>query len=278
MTGRLGAILTTLALAAGPAAGQTIIRIDDTHCDIAIEYVGGQWRAQVRPDEGGPYTIARGAPSTHATNVHLVANPSTITTTTTALPYLGLSAGGTFWHLNASQVPGQLELGLSAGQMTSGGSPGSGWASWQPAHLRPNGTPLPSGQWVEWQVRDVRGPSGSEFAVWLETGDGADVYVSTALNGEQSEQNDIHVLRGGHRHYNWGFTQAGRYEIDVDARTFYTSGGTIELSSNPNNLVSERYTFIFEVQPIPEPGSLLAACGAGLATIAGVRRAARRRR
>jgi surface-anchored protein len=252
------AAVTALA-AVGPAAGQTVIRVDDTHADLAMEFTGGAWRTQIRPDSGGPYTIVPNPPAT-ADRVHLVANPNTMTTTGAALPMLGIGAGGgTYWHLEASQVPGELYLGVSAQQM--GTPPGGGsWANWQPPHVRPNGQPLASGRWVELQVKDVRGPTGGQFAVWLDTANGPDVYASTAQYGTQDPRNALYTLVGGHTHYNWAFTQPGVYEVDLDARAFYGAGA--ELLSNPTNDPLGRYTIRFEVQPVPEP-ALVGLTGAG---------------
>lgn len=252
--------LAVAILPIAPAAGQTIIRVDNTHADMAVEFTGGGWRAQVRPDNGGPYTIIPNPP-VNADRVHLVANPSTMQTTSTAIPMLGIGAGGgTYWHLQASQVPNQLYLGLSSQQM--GPPPSGDWSNWQPAHVRPNGLQLPSGRWAELQVKDVRGPAGGQMAVWLDTPSGPDVYTSTAQFGVQDARNALYTLIGGHTHYNWAFTQPGVYEVDVDARSFYGSG--TELHSNPLNDPLQRYTFRFEVQPVPEPALAFAVGGVAL--------------
>lgn len=269
MTRFLFWVAVLAACPAGPAAGQQIIRVDNTHGDLALEFVGGGWRGQVRSDDHPTYTVIPNPPP-NADRVHLVANPSTFTATANPLPMLGIGAGGgSFYHLQASQVPGQLYLGLSTEEM---GSPPSGsWANWQPAHVRPNGQLLAAGRWVELQVKDVRGPAGGQFAAWLDTVAGPDVYVSTALHGPQDSRNALYTLVGGHTHYNWAFTQPGVYEVDLDARAFFGNG--TELLSNPLNDPLGRYTFRFEVQPVPEPTVVGLAAAAAL----GVARRFRRR-
>jgi hypothetical protein len=74
--------------------------------------------------------------------------------------------------------------------------------------------------------------------------------VSTALHGTQGSRNAIYTLIGGYPRQP-GFIQPGEYQLDIDARTFYSSG--LELRSNPLNDPHLRYTYHFEVQPVPKP-------------------------
>jgi surface-anchored protein len=262
------ALLAVLTLG-GPAAAQ-ITRLDDVHVDVAISYNAGTWTPSFREelDQGG-YTF-HSLPTTYA-----VANPSTRVVAPAAVPMLGVTAGQDIYVLRSTFTTGQLYLGVAnaAGSGPAMGPPPAGsYANWNPGVGG-----VAAGTWIELQVRAVTGTGpadGGQFAVWKGSLANPTVYASTALGGGPDS---VLIPMQGHDHYNWGFSRPGVYEVAVNARTFYDAGaGLQELHSNPTDIVANRFVYQFEVQPVPEPASCLAAAVAVAGGVAGVRRVRRR--
>jgi surface-anchored protein len=110
---------------------------------------------------------------------------------------------------------------------------------------------LDAGDWasaISIQLLSVSGPG--EFSIWQD-GLSPNFFMSTA---DGIDGNDIFTqAAGGHGHVNWGFTQAGNYDITV--RMFGTHA--------VDGLKSADATFAFSV--IPEPSTtLFALLGSGL--------------
>ena len=102
---------------------------------------------------------------------------------------------------------------------------------------------------------------GAEFSLWQTSGGGTPpkVWMSTADGGITSDD-VFYVLEGGHAHANWGFSEAGYYQIDF--RFSGVLSGTMETVQTP----VKTWHFGVEHQPeaIPEPSAfaLLALAGA----------------
>ena len=150
---------------------------------------------------------------------------------------------------------------------------GDGLANWLPDPSNRVGGQLDPAPYLAYQVRAVRAPSGGHFSVWSSTDNGPDLYVSTSLNGynynatDNNPLNDnvIYSFVGSHTHFNWGFTKAGEYQIDIIPLTYYGSDASpIALTQD----LLQPFTFTFDVVPVPEPtaclaiGGLVLACGA----------------
>jgi surface-anchored protein len=87
------------------------------------------------------------------------------------------------------------------------------------------------------RVLDVRGPG--DFSVW-QTGSFGDVRAFVASSDGLDEQDVFRATIGSHTHAHLGFTAPGRYEIDMQARTF---------DADNTELLSPVTTFTFEARP-----------------------------
>lgn len=265
----LASALALAVTATAPAAlAPGYVEVDALHADIAMPYIGdasaGSWQSFVHTgvvDYAGNY-----APNLAL----LMVNATTLTTRpangTNNFDFMGVAAGAPIYLLSASQVPGQLYLGVSADyglnspdRMLSSNT--TNYKSWDPdADVSgPTGT----SRYVELSVKAVRGPgfvSVYDFSLGF---GGVRAWVASAdgLDG----RDELHQIPRSHSHYNWAFTHPGSYEIDIQARTFMgpNSGSGTEVTSNVE-------TFHFQV--VPEPGS------AALLALGAVSLAARRRR
>lgn len=127
--------------------------------------------------------------------------------------FIGATPGENFWILPQTQDPSVLYLGLSSETMTPADR--QNIALWNPNDPRA----ASAQRWLKIQLLDVRGPADGEFAVWQASGGPPTVFMSTAQGGVD-DSDALFPLAGGHDHFNWGFTQPGYYDIDVEVITF----------------------------------------------------------
>lgn len=250
--------LVILALAAFGAAPATFAqgppyRIDGVHADINVSYTASGWQPRVMLDFPMPQFDNLTAIPADQAILRVKPNPFT----TVAQPgspnfnFIGAGAGNPFLRLGqTSLLPNQLFLGAETSGMSLT-APGSGWANWNPKTVPINpsanpGAPNVSTKLVELIITEVRAPANGQFSVWFASGGVPTVYASTFERGHLNAagQNSLFVPINGHVHFNWGFTELGRYEIDLVARTFYHDdvGGLTELRSDPLN----PFTFVFD--------------------------------
>ncbi len=161
--------------------------------------------------------------------------------------FLGVGAGESVWVLPQNEISGLLYFGVGSEEMT-----GDVFDSYFEADARVNDR----GRWIKTTVAAVRGPG--QFSVWTTDQNGNPTVWAATADGLQSSD-ALFGVEGGHTHYNWGFTAAGRYEIDVVVSAF--QGGAL--------LQSDVATINFDV--VPEPATIL-ALAAGLAAVASRRR------
>jgi hypothetical protein len=188
------------------SGGRTVI--DQQHTDIGIPYVGGAWDVHVHGDEVGEF---------QANEALLYANPGA----RVEMPdmpfynsFIGATAGSTVWIMPQTQSTDLIFLGFGAEEMTQADI--DSLVAWNPGDSRGSANTL--GKWLRVELVSVSGPG--EFSMWANSGFGnPDVFFSTAEGGITSDD-VVHVVAGGHSHYNWGFTEAGEYEISLRVSTF----------------------------------------------------------
>lgn len=244
--------LSVLAMAAlagpVPASGGLLpdhVRVDAIHADVAFPYVDGQWQPHVNT-VNNPINYAPHAAVIVANETTIAVRPPNIEGVAN-FDFIGVAEGASIWHLQQNLIPGQVFLGGEVDwdlPRTTRMLPRTNehWLAWDPDG--PSG-PTPTAHWVAIRLVDVRGPGdfsvwqwgAPEPRVWMATSDGIDA------------QDELHVLIRSHEHYNWAFTAAGHYEVDLVART-YNADGTL--------LASDITTFYFHA--VPEPS----ACGMAL--------------
>ncbi|MBL9122819.1 MAG: choice-of-anchor M domain-containing protein [Planctomycetaceae bacterium] len=216
---------------------QTVL--ETQHVDIGLGYEDGEWDLHVHNEtddeeyEPGEALLYAGM------------GARTNRSASSAFNFIGVGAGQQYWRLPQSNVPGLLYLGVGTEEIAGGT-----FASWNNTDPRVNN----AGPYVILELIDVRGPG--EFSVWSSTDDGPLVWMSTYEGGITSDDR-LYQLEGSHSHFNYGFTQAGLYEVDFRATAYLGPGAT-------NPVTSDVATYHFGIEAVPEPATwgLLASGGA----------------
>ncbi len=249
---RFAALAGVLAFAAGSASAQLqpdFTIIDNVHTDVAFPYIESVgWQPHIHTGTDTLYTnYSPDRALLYVNRATKIARPEGA-----AFDFLGTPAGSPVWILPQSQIAGQLWLGFEAdkgldraGQQMLARND-TNWLRWDPDGAGGSS----SSHWVEIALLATRGPG--EFSLWT-TGAFGGATVRMATVDGITDADEFHQLIRGHSHVNWGFTQPGRYELDLRARTFRADG---------TELASEVTTLYFEVLP-DEGGSIPARFGAG---------------
>jgi surface-anchored protein len=119
--------------------------------------------------------------------------------------FIGANPGDTIRVLPAVFDPGRLSVGVSTGDIADGI-----FDSYYEDDPRVQST----GQWIKLTLKGVRGPG--EVSVWQNDYYGKPiVWMDTADGIDDSDA--VFLPAGGDADFNWAFTAAGTYEIDVQA-------------------------------------------------------------
>ncbi|REK17413.1 MAG: hypothetical protein DWQ37_06390 [Planctomycetota bacterium] len=200
------------------------------HADLGFDYIGGQWEVSSEIGSNNPADPAVDyAPDQTLHYVH----PGALTSRPGGAQwdFLGVPAGQQLYILPQNQNPNLLYLGTASEETPIG--------TFAPyTETDPRVTQIAPFAWQTIQVVAKRGPG--EFSMWQSGQFGAPtVFVSTAEGGLTSSDK-FFLIEGGHVHYNYGFTQPGFYEIDMQASGYLGPGQTNQTSSAVN-------TFYFSV-------------------------------
>ncbi|MCD0460914.1 choice-of-anchor M domain-containing protein [Roseiconus lacunae] len=152
---------------------------------------------------------------------------NTMVETTGSIPFLGTTAGDPVWVLPQSNTPGVPFLGIATEELDG---------TFSGASLTMTSFSGP-GEFALWQSSSLGG-----LNVFWQSNNGLDATDTLALS------------IGGHDHYNYGFTEAGTYDIGVTATADFASGGSV------SDFGTLRFV-VGNVSAVPEP-SALAAMGA----------------
>ncbi|HBR93604.1 MAG TPA: hypothetical protein DEA90_05505 [Opitutae bacterium] len=141
----------------------------------------------------------------------------------------GAAEGDDLWALPQSNTPGVPFVGIASEELVI-----SEWSD------------------ITFTLGTVTSPSGNgDFSLWQGDGYGGSTFffstadASLTLNGN----NTLIVGPGGHDHYNFGFTEAGTWLVEM------TVSGTLDTL----DFMSDTQTFTFNV--VPEPSSYAAIAG-----------------
>lgn len=160
---------------------------------------------------------------------------------------IGAEPGARYWEVPESPVlPAVPWVGFEASRQFGGSRRmefETGWADWDPDGAGPT---LPYDA-VEFSLVGVRGPGHFSLFRYDEL-TGAPIFDMATSDGvDLGEEGDEYLLRvGGHTHTNLAFTAAGRYEVDLRARTYI-----LDAQGDRIEKVSPVTTFHFQVGALP---------------------------
>jgi surface-anchored protein len=201
--------------------------------------------------------------------------------------FIGVNAGQNFYMLPASQDPELLYLGFAAygldssvdryNPATESKGRATGSARYAKAsltdvrHTNPNGT-VGSGQFSLWQSGSFGGSVVfmSSYSDGTANANGSGLDVTDGISADDA----LWITAGGHSHFNFGFTQPGRYEVDLKLSAYFGDDGL----ATPNAAgfsQSEDITVYFSVMSVGqlqfETSTYSVNEGAGTASIDVVR-------
>jgi|GEM_PF-1254698 len=207
--------LESLEARTTPATLSTFLTTE--HVDLNMTYSASTFGMQVRDSDNS----ASYAPDVALNYVGI--NAAQARPSGSAFDFIGVADGETFYRLPQSQNSELIYLGVAAYGV--GGTAFNRYDASSESGGRVSGTAA----WARLRLDSVSGPG--HVAVWQSGDSGPTAFMSTALGGITAEDS-LWVVSGGHAHYNWGFTQPGRYEV-----TFRISGN-VNTDGNVNTLES----------------------------------------
>ncbi|MGL4423930.1 MAG: Calx-beta domain-containing protein, partial [Gemmataceae bacterium] len=200
--------------------------------------------------------------------------------------FIGVPAGGSFYRLPSTEDTNLPYLGAAGEGITSGALD-----RYNPS-TESRGRAAGLGRWGKASLVGVAHttPSGTvgtgTFSVWQSGDTTPTVFMSSFNDGQSnpdangldstdgiSADDAFWVLTAGHTHYNWGFSAAGRYEVQFKLSGYADDGNTTALG---NAVQSPTFKFVFSVGNVGtvsvDPATVQVNEDAGTATVTLVRR------
>jgi surface-anchored protein len=248
-------LVLAVMLASGGVAPPTLARpliYTTGHADITPDVANGSLRGVWNNSDGdlvdepdfipAAGVVALGVFDPASTNANVVATPSP-RPTGIQWDFLGVAAGAPLYILPSGGVPASV--------------PYVGWGTENPT-LYGHGF-----NHVRITLTGMTGPAGGDFSVFTNSTN-KPMFTSGGFPA-----GSMTLPLGFHTHYNMAFTQPGIYDITFGFEGLNGETGPVVMTGSD--------TFRFEIQVVPEPGTVaLAATGlAGLAAFARRRRATR---
>ncbi len=240
------AVLIGFAFAVLPATGWSYAVVTDEHTDVlSIRYSEAAGLGALSTTDSTSYAPGEALLFDGPTGSTSVNRPGG-----SQWDFLGVIVGDPIYVWPQNDVPGRIYAGIEAQSIPTGTFANV---------LTGDPRATASAPWLTVQLVDVRffdlnGNAGNaEFSLWQspQLGAGPKVWMSTSDGGITSDDL-FYLTENGHAHVNWGFSDAGYYQID-----FEISG---VLADTMQAVTSPVMTFHFGVehQPmaIPEASSL----------------------
>ena len=138
--------------------------------------------------------------------------------------FLGMAASEPLYLLTSTQRPGLLYLGFGAEHASL-----DAFQAWNPGD--PARAVNSNGKWLQVLLTGCRGPG--QFSVYTVVGGQPRIWMATSDGISPSNTADsLYVPEGGHAHYNFAFSKAGTYQLEIKIRAmqggqFVDSSGTL---------------------------------------------------
>jgi Ca2+-binding RTX toxin-like protein len=227
------------------------------HVDLNIGHnlSANTWSLMVRdPDEA----LSR---TTDNALLYVGAAAATTRPVSPSFSFLGVGPGETFYQLTASQDPDLLYLGAAAYGVTA--SQVDLYSVAAESKQRLTG----SARWLKANLVNVEHftPAGAvgtgKFSVWLNTGttvlmsshnDGVDNPNAQGFDSTDGISNDdaFWVAAGGHNHFNYGFSEIGRYEVSVRLSGYFGDNGNSTTANTAGFRQSDVFKIYFSVRNV----------------------------
>jgi surface-anchored protein len=224
------------------------------HVDINLQRSGTAWSLGPRNSDAD-IQYANDEAVLYAGSPSVLSRPSG-----SEFDFIGVNAGQNFYMLPASQDPELLYLGFAAygldntvdryNPATESKGRATGSARYAKAsltevrHTNPNGT-AGSGHFSMWQS----GSFGGSVVFMSSFNDGTANPIGGGLDVTDgiSADDAMWIVSGGHSHFNFGFTQPGRYEIDLKLSAYFGDDGNNAQPNTAGFSQSEDITVYFSV-------------------------------
>ena len=212
------------------------------HVDINLQWSGSEWSLGPRNSDAFPaIQYANDEAVLYAGGPSATTRPSG-----TQFDFIGVDAGETFHLLPQNQDPELLYLGFAGYGLDSS------LDRYNPA-AESKGRVSGSARFAKATLTDVRhttpgGASGNgEFSLWQSGIFGDSVVLMSSYDDGVTNPNldgldvtdgisaddAMWIVAGGHAHFNYGFTQPGRYEIDLKLSAYFGDDGSTN-TATPN--------------------------------------------
>ncbi len=239
------AILIAIAWkSVGPVSAE-MVEYTAGHADIGLALAGpGQLYLHYHFGVGS--AILNGLPATVAneelapSEAYVRVSDANLFTLPTAVDFLGAAAGDQVWILPSVSTAGVPYLGIATEEL-------------DPMQFTSAG----------FRLLSMSGPVGGEIAFFQTSLGGASVFMRSN-DGINPAFDVIPSLVGAHDHYNFAFTKAGVYDLNIEG-----------FAAGPGISLTDSGTFRFVVgttTAVPEPSSLALLATFGLGLVSKVRR------
>ncbi|MFO0823962.1 MAG: choice-of-anchor M domain-containing protein [Gemmataceae bacterium] len=222
------------------------------HTDLYLGFASGAWSLQARNTDTSTFTAA------DDTVLYVGTNAADSRPAGSEWDFLGVSSGQSVYVLPQTQDPNRLFLGFS------GAGIGSGTLDTYDPSTESGGRVTGQGRWAKATVVNVNGPG--DFSIWQTPETTPIVYAATSDGLDSSDA--VWILSGGHTHFNWGFTEPGRYEVTFRLSA-YQDNANPATPGTPT--VTKDVTVYFSVANVGafsfDPAAITVNEGAGTATV-----------
>uniref|UniRef100_UPI0014221EE2 choice-of-anchor M domain-containing protein n=1 Tax=Thalassoroseus pseudoceratinae TaxID=2713176 RepID=UPI0014221EE2 len=231
------------------------------HVDIDVQHSSSEWSLGLQASgESQAVQYANDEVVLYAGSPSVSQRPSS-----SEFDFVGVGSGESFYLLPQNHNPDALFVGFAGYGL-------NGTVDRYDASVESKGRITGSAAYAKVTLTDVRHttpdgtPGDGEFSMWqTDTFGGSNVFLSSYDDGVANPNSNgldttdgisaddaVWVIAGGHAHYNFGFTQPGRYEVDVKLSAYFGDDGAAN-TATPNAegySESDDITIYFSVQSV----------------------------